>query len=181
MSPSGRSPPLLLDPPLLLLLLRIVPFRETSSKPLLVRLLNASGVPRFEEVKNTSRRKRICRRCWCCCWLLRIILSSPFFSSSPTFCVLADVSKRATKESKEKRTRDARAIDYSRQFFSSSSLCSLRSTKTFEITREALSCLSSISVRITWWSTTKRARVEMTSETRFDFFSILSLLLFAHH
>ena len=57
--PSGRSPPLLLDPLLLLLLLR-APFRETSSKPLLVRLLNASGVPRFEEVKHkTSRKKRI--------------------------------------------------------------------------------------------------------------------------
>ena len=38
------------------------PAPATSSKPRLVRLLNASsGVPRFEEVKNASRRKRICR------------------------------------------------------------------------------------------------------------------------
>ena len=123
-SPSGHSPLLLLEPLLLLLLLRIVPFRETSSKPLLLaRLLNASsGVPRFEEVKNkTSRKKRIC--CFWCWVLLRIILSSPFFFSSSNSSPRSPTCPNATKESKEcvsKRNDDASDL---RQFFSSSLLC----------------------------------------------------------
>ena len=121
-SPSGHSPLLLLEPPLPLLLLRSVPFRETSSKPLLLaRLLNASssGVLRFEEVKNkTSRKKRIC--CFWCWVRLRIILSSPFFFSSSNSSPRSPTCPNATKERKEcvsKRNDDAKSD--SRQFFSS--------------------------------------------------------------
>ena len=56
----------------------VLPFRgETSSKPL--RLLNASGVPRFEEVKHkTSRKKRIfcCILFYFCCFFTSFFLSS---------------------------------------------------------------------------------------------------------